>query len=369
MRKFNLLALVICCVFEPILPAQDITGSQTTIVLDKGTVKASEKVELRLHVDRPSNYSGSIIANFAAPANSNGSTIQFAASLAAGQQDVTLETVIPADAVGGTYTLSGVYFSVSRTYTLSFTPITLTVEPTENPIVPSSARVTLDPTEKQFLATNATALKQILEVLKASLDRDASDTPRLRASLLQATKDADTVFAQASRGYQQLKKKALPSPPIFFEDFEAHFRQAIEGLSSPSSVAQRSEPVGSRLLRVQATNMKTAPHSYPLLALGVIDLLQKAIKAFDLSDEKDSYYFDVSIESRPSGATIYYTRLLHPYEHYPSQTDIPKMTLQYAFWTIFFDKQGCDQARKDLDPYNDPNPKLIVDISCHGSRQ
>jgi hypothetical protein len=362
----SIAALSIICLFQNVGAAQDITSSRATVILDKTTVKANAPIKIHVHLDKAPSFAGTVWITFTPPPNSNGAALQLTPYFKAGEQDADFEQTIPPDAAGGEYELAGVYFRVSRNYPLKFDRITLNIEAFENPIVPTSASVALDHTEKIFLETNATALKKILSDLTDSLHRNAADTPELRNALRTSTSNADTVFKNAIASYGKLKEKSLSSPPIFLEDFHLHFRNAYEGLTSSSKVA--NDGIGGPFLIRVRDEPTVYSHDYPVLALGVIDLLQKGIKAFEISDTNNSYYFEVAVISRPSDAKVYYTRLDHPYELAPSNTDIPKLTLQYAFWTFLFDKNDCTDI-EDLDPYNVPVLTLTGKLKCNGTKK
>jgi len=211
--------------------------------------------------------------------------------------------------------------------------------------------------------------------LKAKLNENAADTRELRDTLIGSLQEADSIVINAKEQYPKLRNKSLQSPPIFLEDFHLHFEEAIEGLKSSSSVAKYEEGGHATLKSVayQASSKSAQPHigahTLPLLAIAVIDRIEKAIEAFTLAEENGSYFFDVEIQTTPSGAKVYYTRLKHPYESLPSSTNIPKVTLQYAFWTFLFEKEGCQTPPQVLDPYNQPNPKLTVHLNCHGPKK
>jgi hypothetical protein len=350
-------------------------GANATVTLDKAVVDANTAIPVHIHVDTAPSYPGTIGFYFKSDNTSYG--INGSMTLEKDKQDATGELRIPPDAVGGGYTLTQVNFGVTNSVILKSDPIPLTVRPLEKIRVPTSASVAFDPSEKVFLATNAERMNQVLTNLQVKMSQDVSgpDTPALRATLRDSLNQANDIVMTASQQYVKVRNKSLPAPPFFLEDFHLHFQDAITDLRPQGSVARQAAQSGASLemasWEYSYGPQKAQPvHTAPLLAIGVIDLLQKAVKAFTLTGTNGTFFFDVEIQSVPSGAKVYFTRLDHPYESFPTATDIPKETLQYAFWTLLFEKDGCVSSPPQLlDPYNDPAPKLKVTLDCHDKKR
>jgi len=361
-----ILATLLSLASFPPASAQGIeVDTPATIMLDKPVADAGAKIKISIHVDTAPNYEGTISTIFTSDKSPN-YQFQGGIQLLADKNDATGELQVPLDAVGGEYKLTNLWFGITTRTTLKFDPVTLTIRPLPKARTPTSATVSFEPSEKQFLATNAQKLRTILDELRSQLGTESADTPRLRALLLGSLTSADSVVTKASDAYPKIPHRLLPSAPIFLEDFHLRFQDAINGLRSSSKAAHldQSERPSVQLVR-WGLDSRSAVHSDPLLALGVITMLNETIEAFDLSERNGTYYFTVQVDSIPQGAKVYYTRLKHPYESYPDLTLIKKMTLEYAYWTLLFEKDGCETKSFPLIPYHDLQPVISVPLDCH----
>lgn len=311
--------------------------------------------------------------------------VNFSTYLAKGARVATAQVNIDKSLQTGDFTLREVRVSgaVSREV-IGVTPITIHVEALPKPlpepeILPNRATVDLNLTQRQFIKTQAEPLTALRDSLLLRLSKDAADTPDLRDQLISVVQDADDLLPPAQRKYISLYDQAPALQPLLFEDFHRSYQAALIELRAHRSAELRVPIPAPVLQRVQLIQHgKTPPsapddwknHSlagtYPLVAVAVLELLDRNIKAYLLIADSGLDTFSVRLASVPSGAAISYKRIGEEYTYLSKPTDLPSVVFPYAMWTFRFEKEGCRSVERKPDPYIEKGIDLTVELSCKG---
>lgn len=262
-------------------------------------------------------------------------------------------------------------------------PVTVKVIAIPNPVaLPSKATVKLDFDQKQFIRMQAEPVEKIRQDLIQRLGKDATDSPELRSDLIAAVAKADGLIPSVKAQYVALYTAKPVLDPVLFDDFDIHYKELLIELKAPSWPNPAASPVGfqsttAHLLRVvQLKSRPSAPDEsegqpktdvlavYPPYAESVLNLLLLNVRAYRLLAISGVDTFSIRLASRPTGATVFYTRVGQPYMQLSEKTIVDQATFPYAMWTFKFVLAGCKPYFEEANPYIELRPNIDAELEC-----
>jgi hypothetical protein len=183
-------------------------GQESATLSVSEIVKAGEKVNFEIRLDKAPNFDGAVMYVVTSP----GGTVQSGVEAKAGQTVCHGALAIPVDASTGTWAFSRLWFSYgTRAVQLTFKGRSFEVIGNSNLVYPSRAEVSVNPSQVQLLRREATRLQQRLQSLKASLfaaQRPEGVTSILRQGVQESISSLNTTasaFHELATGQGQLK--------------------------------------------------------------------------------------------------------------------------------------------------------------------
>lgn len=350
------------------------TPSSAEATLSAPSVRAGETVSLTITLDAAFPTAVILDGNFQA----NGDYFQVNVGFAAGAVASTVAVVVPSNADGGDYVLSGlIYRGDKRPMNIPISPIPVHVQPLPKAVklLPSKATGELDLDQKQYIRMQASQLITLRDSFVAEANHDAASTPALRTKVISMLSQADDLLPLTRDKYISLYKQQPILSPVMFEDFHRSYQAALIELRAAGLLSQSiprahflDVQLSQRAPALQESKRDWENHTlkgtYPLYAMAALNLLEENIEAYLLIGETGVDTFSIRLASIPSGATISYKRIGEDYQILSKPTDVPSTTFPYAMWTFKFEKVGCRTTERTPNPYIELHPDLTVELSC-----
>lgn len=345
-----------------LLCALPLAAQESVALSGDELVKAGEEFNFTITLDRAPNFSGGAVeVDFTDPDN-RASGIGIVVK--SGQSAAHATFHIPASAVGGKWHVkaTGFFDGYKVVPFKQAAELTFQVIPTPGLIYPTSAQVTVNPSQQQFLRKQALRLQNQLQTLKAAIVAEHSEgriQTVLRAGVLEAIKSLDSTEIQ----FRQLET-GNPQPEaakVFFDDLRVSYQGMLNQLNKHQL---RSQSFGA--IVAASTNSSSRTNQiggdYPIVAKATFRTFEQNELAYNAVADAQSLIFDLSVTSNPSGAVVSYHRRGDPYRQNPDPTNTVITALPYAVWTIQFQKSGYKTIEREHDPFTAPNHVINVEL-------
>lgn len=350
-----------------------------TVSLDHETATAGDSIKLTLTLDVPPSEDLGVRATFACNAEyAFGSDLAFKA----GTTTQSVQIDIPKYSITGDYVLREVELEVPVNWIhIPVNPMTVHVTALPDKVVlPTKVSATLEADQRQFIRTQTEPLIHIRQTLIGQLSRDATDTPNLRADLIDSVSAADDLIPATRDKYLALYKESPILEPVLFDDFDRRYKQILVQLRSPTwpnapLSDERSQSGRFVLAQLQTRKPPTNPPDedwskngelavYPPDAEVVLTLIRFNIRAYEMIGQSGVDTFAMRLASHPIGATVFYRRIGEGYQQLSKRTNIDSVIFPYAMWTFKFELEGCDSLTEDANPYIEEHPDMDVELKC-----
>jgi len=225
----NRLALLVVLTSICALP---VAAQESAALSGDEIVKAGEDFNFTITLDRAPNFDGGAVEiDFTDPDNrSSGMAIV----VKSGQGAAHGTFHIPASAVGGKWHVkaTGFHDGYKVVRFKQAAELTFQVIPTPGLIYPTSAQVTVNPSQQQFLRKQALRLQDQLQTLKAAIVAEHSEgriQTVLRGGVMEALKSLDSTETQ----FRQLEtgNPKSEAAKVFFDDLRVSYQDILSQLS------------------------------------------------------------------------------------------------------------------------------------------
>ena len=239
---------------------------RATVTSDLDEVRAGEDFEFTIKLDKAPNFEGGgLSVAFNATKGQGSAAIGIATKPR--ETDYRLVVRVPVAAPGGVWKLSSVQFWTSAAWVdLPHNDVSFRVIPTPGIVYPSSAEVTVNPSQAQLLRREARNLQGRIQQLKSAVseyvqaNRERAVSPLLRRNLVES---ADAVKATQ---VEFLKLTTVEGQKVsaetFFEDLRRSYEDAISHFGRATATLRRE----GHLVRVSDSKKSSAE---PLLSLAL----------------------------------------------------------------------------------------------------
>jgi hypothetical protein len=359
LRRLVILSVTACAVV--VAAAQE--SARVTV---PDIAKAGETVNLDITVDKAPNFDGGgLTVIITGPNNLN---ISSGCSLPRGERTCRYPFHLPPDAQEGTWSVTKLlFFTGSRQIDLSFKPLPFQVIANSGLVFPTSAEVTVNPSQVQLLRREATRLQTELQTLKATVtvtrERSSSATEatlRLRVQdEIKSVNDTESRFRNLSA-----QKAQTDVAQIFFDDLRTSYEQVLDALQHKNASGEpRAAAITVAWSSFSFANEKKNEPPYTLAAQTVFRVFEQNELAYKLVADTESLAFDLDVESSPAGAIVSYRRRGDQYQENPAPTNSVIKALPYAIWIVRFQKPGFVDKAIEHDPFREPNHIVRVELS------
>ena len=316
------------------------------------SVKAGETITFHIELDKPADAPRSYLnVGVRGPENATtGSSI----ALEIGKTGYDISVSIPPDAPGGRWhlvsvsvgTVSGMHSSA-----ITFDPVSFEVIQNSKFVLPTAAKVSINPSQSQLLRREAARLENKIQVLKASLlaPTEQKGDGRVTTILKDNIFDAEKALELTEMEFLKLVSTQTQQPiaNIFFGDLHITYERALEKLDGTHSHVPRVNYV---------------QQSYPLLAEPVLRAFEQNELAYKVVADAGSLTFDLEVDTIPQGANVSYRRRGDSFEHLQNTTNSVIKTLPYAIWFVRFEKSGFRTEDREHDPFHEQNHVITVEL-------
>ncbi|MFY9559003.1 MAG: hypothetical protein WAQ52_02095 [Terriglobales bacterium] len=331
-----------------------------TVTVVSGDIQAGDPFAFTLKLDKAPNFkTGAVQYTVTGPANETfGTSCYQTQEDTAGHYHCEFPTAVTA--AGGIWKIKEIHFAEGVVnIPLNFKPITFRVIPNSGLILPTSAEVTVNLSQKQLLRREARRLEQRIQQLKSEVSNYVPSGGQKGLSSLLQRGLVDSINAlketQAEFGKLTTDKEQIPNAQIFFDDLYRTYDAAISHLGRFTAATAG----GGHLMRISGTEKVGAE---PLLSLALRPMEQNEL-AYNVVADQSSLIFDLEVDSTPAGATVSYSRKgdNHPTQSgSPTRSTIHSLTL--AIWTVHFEKPGYKPEEREHDPFRESNHFVHVDL-------
>lgn len=329
-------------------------------------VKAGETVDLEIILDKAPNFDGGAIQIWIT--GPNNFYVQSSCALKLGAKSCDFPFKVPPDAAGGTWFVSKLAFwTGTRQIDLPYDKLPFKVIANSGLVFPTSAEVTINPSQIQLFRREATRLQLRLQTLKTSIAESVRHSSPITKSILsdnikheiELLDNTESQFHDL--GEQQTQSKTAQ---VFFDDLRTSYKTVLDALGESGS-AHAAPPTALNV----AWNSKFIGYGdahggdNSLAAMAVFRVLEQNERAYELVADTGSLTFDLEVQSSPEGANVSYRRRGDPYHDNPKPTDSVIQALPYAIWIVRFQKPGYRDEEVEHDPFREPNHVLMVQLT------
>ena len=363
--------LLLCAVYAGIGSAQAQTDARISV--SQGTINAGESLVVNLTgLNFPSPCDTSIGVDFL---NSSRQSFSADGNIKKGETSSTLKFDVPIDFPGDVYTSDQGYLNPCPGYTrpkrFTVQSITVTIRPIPDPNqYPTSAKIVLSFTQKQFLASKATELEELNTKLYTYATQNPANTPELRKYLAGVASAAEDALTATEKQYREQMGSQDPMP-AFFADFHAQYQGLRSDLLGEPPMEQPTASTRGRATVVYVQLQKGSSglrllNKMPADAIAVHTVIGDNQAAYQLIAANGRAIFHARITSVPSDARIRYRKLIDDdYTDYSKTTDVPDAIFELATTLFAFEKDGCkDDVPVRINPYEDTNPYIVGKLHC-----
>ncbi|MGB8830606.1 MAG: hypothetical protein WCC95_00545, partial [Candidatus Sulfotelmatobacter sp.] len=256
--------------------------------MSQGTATAGDRITVSVTLDAPTVCDGVVYVEFT-PSKPPGSEFELHGPAQNGQTRISFTAQIPFDQPGGEYTAKAGLLSpcpgYSQNKSFSFAPVTLTVTPfSDAKPLPTTAKVELSFTQRQFLDTKVGQLSDLNSQLTTRLEGHAADLPPLREYLAGTVQSAEDDLSATEEQYRQQIMKPKEELPALFADFHAQYQELLIELKAPTpGVPLSRSKADAKLLYVQLKKRNPTEqllNTWPSIAKTVWDTIKDNIAAY-----------------------------------------------------------------------------------------
>jgi hypothetical protein len=233
---------------------------------------------------------------------------------------------------------------------------------------PSRAELALTVTQKQFLDTKATQLSALNSKLDTEVESPSAEPPQLGKFLIGIVDSAEDALTETEKQYREKILRPGEKIPIFFADFHAQYQALRVNLRPPvpkSGSTLTGLYAAPSLYYVQLKDRsegEQATKARPPDVTAVWQTIKDNIAAYLFVKNNNRVTFKAQIKSFPAGARVRYRKIIDTvYSDYSSPTDVAHAEFELATWEFKFEKSGCKDAVRHIDPYQETEP---VEISA-----
>jgi hypothetical protein len=361
--------------------------TSATIKMDHGEITAGDKLSMELTFDQAATCSQQVVVGMRGTANSNQFYLAFQGALDPGKDIATLAVTVPRDYEGEFHTEAQqsylnpcVGFSVTKYF--SVTPVTFNVRGLPDPNkYPTKAGVVLSLTQKQFLDTKVTELKDLSGQIDTRVEGDGRDSAELRTFLSRIVEKAETDLQVTERQYRtELLKPTDPLPAFFadfrrqYEDLHVELRAPIPGMRAsvgrPAHLLFVQQPLNRRPSTTAPARSGNLSGTAPAIARATKATVNDNASAYSIVNSTGRAVFHAQFMSFPPGATLNYRQAILPdFKTWSSKTNISGADFELATFVFKFQKDECeDEPVQTIDPYTDTNPIVSVEFKRCGKK-
>ncbi len=260
-------------------------------------------------------------------------------------------------------------YTQARTFTVPTITVTVKAIPDSNQY-PTSAKILLSFTQKQFLNSKSSELGDLNTKLYTYATQNPANTPQLRRYLAGVVVAAEDALTATEKQYREQMESKGPLP-AFFADFHAQYQGLRSDLLGEPPIEQPTASAGS-VASIVYVQLQKGPSGLRLLdkmpadAIAVHNVIGDNQAAYQLIAANGEAIFHARITSVPTGARIRYKKLIDDeYEDYSKPTDVPDATFELATTLFVFQKDGCkDDGPVRINPYEDTHPVIVGKLHC-----
>jgi hypothetical protein len=235
-------------------------------------------------------------------------------------------------------------------------------------VFPSSAEITVNPSQVQLLRTAGMQLQTHVQSLKAALARsDNQGTGNIQRTIrdairiaLESVNDTQLEFHRlSSTGSQQQKEQ------IFFDDLRINYDELLHSLGGDTgSIGLDAEQL--RPVSVVAATSRDGLSDNVIIQAAALRPFEQNEAAYEVVADTQSLIFDLTVKSTPPGAAICYHRRGDNCRSNPDPTNTVITSLVYAIWMVQFHKPGYESEEIEHDPFREPNHLIDIDLRPRG---
>jgi hypothetical protein len=364
--RIRAFVLVSVCFGSGVVAAQE----SADVTVENAIVKAGETVRFVVTVDQSPNIDDCNIQWYVGKADEVNVT-QSGVALLRGQTTATIVYKVPFDSPAGRYALKKLVLMTpsARQIPLSSKPVFFDVIANTGIKYPSSAKVSISPSQAQLLRAEALALSGRLQELKG--DADILQAKGERAVILALTKAVDAellrVLATAYR-FQKLNADAKLGgvARVFFDDLEVSYRRIQVSLKKASLTRIREQSFLQNVFFAPMQEKDISSLSGYLAREAVYRTVEQNELAYNLVAETGDMSFNLRVFSSPPGAKISYGRRGDTFTVHPDPTNSMIESLPLAIWIVRFQKESFKDAEREFSPFTERERVVNVTLQSLG---
>jgi hypothetical protein len=344
------------------------------ISVSQGTISAGDSLAVNLtDLDFPSPCDSRIVVQFGNLATGRGFTA--VGSIEKGGTSSTLRAHLPLDFEAGVFASQqgGLNpcpgYSQVRNFAVPRITVTVKAIPDSNRY-PTSAKIELSLTQKQFLSSKSSELGDLNTELYTYTTQNPANTPQLRKYLAGIVSAAEDALGATEKQYAQEMGSKGPLP-AFFADFHAQYQGLRSDLlgEPPMEQPTASAEGGASFVYIQLQTKRSGLRlldKVPADAIAVHNVIGDNQAAYQLVAANGEAIFHARLTTVPTGARIRYKKLIDDeYEDYSKPTDVPDATFELATTLFVFHMDGCnDDGPVRINPYEDTQPDIVGKLHC-----
>jgi hypothetical protein len=323
--------------------------------------KAGETVDLDITLDRAPNFNGSFVS-FLVTGPENFS-YYCPCELKRGERTCHYPFRVPMAAPAGTYYVSSLKYSNGvNVIDLSFEKLPFQVIATPGLVFPTSASVSVNPSQIQLLRREISRLQTDMQTLKGDVAELQEKSPGGEDGTLIHQLQAEIGSVRETQGkFQSLDNPEIDkrAAEVFFDDLVACYQQVIAAFPASKTKAQLKAP----LIRVAWPPRSPAKVTYTLAAQAAFWAIEQNELAYMLVADTESLTFDLEVSSAPEGATVSYHRRGDPYQYSPKPTESVVKALPFAIWLVRCQKDGYIDKEVEHDPFREHDHHVVVELT------
>jgi hypothetical protein len=333
-------------------------AQDSATVQGSGVVKAGEYLNFDISVDKAPNFDGAgILYWISGPGNFG---LQTSCNLPKGERLCHAGVKIPEDTPAGTGYITRLIFSSGlRQFELPIKKVSFQVIARTEPLIfPTSAEVTIRPSQIQLLRGEAARLQDQIHALKATVEGE--EEPLTAATMKVLTEALRTELKSLNSTEDKFRKLGDNSQSdaigVFFSDLRVGYSEVLDSLGRKERKADAAGTLVQASLSVLGDASSHQATRYALTSQAVFRPFEINELAYKLVADKESLTFNLEVNSNPEGATISYGRRGDvEYKQHPNPTNSTLKAPPLAIWTVRFQKQGFKDKTIEFDPFVEPN--------------
>jgi hypothetical protein len=222
-----------------------------------------------------------------------------------------------------------------------------TLEANKALVIPTSAVVTVNPSQAELLSGQVDQLRAKARELTAITDRAV-----LQNSVVDLQKDIDQTEAEfKSKG--DMANAQAQAANAFFDDIRYTYGEALTALASQSAQARSAKPY---------LELVTTPPRATVMSNPVVTSILHNANAYDVVAETKSLIFTLEVFSSPREATISYRLRGGEYHYVEHDTDWKIENLPRAVYLVRVQKAGYEDQERPYDAIDSTIPSIKFDL-------